>query len=62
MFASIGTTEIIIIIIIVILLFGNKEIKQIVRTFVKIKHTLQKTSNEIKSEINQILDDDNLSG
>ena len=62
MFGTIGTTEIIIIIFIALLLFGNKEIKKIVRTIVKARHDLQKTSRDIKNDINQIFNDEDLSG
>jgi sec-independent protein translocase protein TatA len=63
MFSSIGTTELLIIVFVILLVFGGKQLPQVVRSFVKAWHDLQKTTQNVKDEIRNIMDDeDDLKG
>ena len=63
MLGSIGSTEIVILVFLIILLFGGKELPNVVRTLAKGWHSIQKTRNQVESEIQDIFNDqDDFSG
>lgn len=59
MFSSIGTSELLIIVLVILLLFGSKQLTQIVRSLAKGWRDIQKTTQEVKDEIQSIIDDEN---
>ena len=59
MFSSIGTSELLIIVLVILLLFGSKQLPQIVRSLAKGWRDIQKTTQEVKDEIQNIIDDEN---
>ncbi|MFH1941318.1 MAG: twin-arginine translocase TatA/TatE family subunit [bacterium] len=63
MFSSIGTTELLIIVLVILLVFGGKQLPQVVRSIAKAWHDLQRTTQNVKDELRNIMDDeDDLKG
>jgi len=58
MFGSIGTSELLIIVLVLLLIFGSKQLPQMVRSMVKGWHDIQRTTDNLKNEIKEALDDD----
>ncbi|MCK5149176.1 twin-arginine translocase TatA/TatE family subunit [bacterium] len=62
MFSAIGPTEILIIVLVLLLLFGGKELPKVIKSILRGWRDLQRTTHSIRSEINQIIEDDDLKG
>ena len=58
MFSSIGTTELLIIILVVLILFGSKQLHQVVRSIAKGWRDIQRSTQDVKDEIRNIIDDE----
>ncbi len=59
MLSSIGTSELLIIVLVILLLFGSKQLPQIVRSLARGWRDIQKTTQEVKDEIQNVIDDEN---
>ena len=59
MISSIGTSELLIIVLVILLLFGSKQLPQIIRSLARGWQDIQKTTQEVKDEIQNVIDDDN---
>jgi sec-independent protein translocase protein TatA len=58
MFSSIGTSELLIIVLVILLLFGSKQLPELVRSLAKGWRDIQKTTQEVKDEIQSVIDDE----
>lgn len=58
MFSSIGTSELLIIVLVVLILFGSKQLHQVVRSIAKGWRDIQRSTQDVKDEIRNIIDDE----
>lgn len=58
MFGSIGTAELLIIVLVILLVFGKDRLPQVVRSMIKGWKDLQRQTDSVRDEINEILKDD----
>ncbi|OVE79419.1 hypothetical protein BVY01_02665 [bacterium I07] len=58
MFGSIGTAELLIIVLVILLVFGKDQLPQVVRSILRTWKDLQKQTESVRDEINDILKDD----
>ena len=58
MFSSIGTSELLIIVLVVLVLFGTKQLPHIIRSLAKGWRDIQRTTQDVKDEIQSIIDDE----
>ena len=62
MFGSIGISEILIILVVALVLLGSKQLTEVARSIGKGWHFLQKTTQDVRKEIKEMLDDNDLLG
>ena len=58
MFSSIGISEILIILVVALIIFGSKELGQVARSLGKGWRDIQRTTQNVKDEIGDILDEE----
>jgi len=59
---GIGPTEIMVIVLVILLLFGGTELPRIVKSLIKGWHQIQRTTQHVKDELHEIIEDDDLAG
>jgi len=59
---GIGPIEIMVIVLVILLLFGGNELPRIVKSLIKGWHQIQRTTQNVKDELHEIIEDDDLVG
>lgn len=62
MFSAIGPSEILVIVLVCLLLFGGNELPKVLRSLLKGWHDLQRATQQVRREIHEIIEDDDLQG
>ncbi len=51
-----------VIVLVILLLFGGTELPRIVKSLIKGWHQIQRTTQHVKDELHEIIEDDDLAG